>query len=112
MREGLRAGQVVGEGRVEEGGGVRGSEASRRSARGDQAAVCVHIDTQSSGFGSDEAHFALQTGVECRAAEATLFLVSEQCPGQVRRKLELGLAVPEPDVCRLGQRLDVTHVLV
>ena len=42
------AGKVVGEGRVEEGGGVRGSEASRRSTRGDQAAVCVHIDTQSS----------------------------------------------------------------
>ena len=59
VREGLRAGEVVGEGRVEEGGGVRGSEASRRSTRGDQAAVCVHIDTQSSGFGSDEAHFIL-----------------------------------------------------
>jgi hypothetical protein len=65
VREGLRAGEVVGEGRVEEGGGVRGSEAPRRSTRGDQAAVCVHIDTQSSGFGSDEAHFALQSGVEC-----------------------------------------------
>ena len=51
MREGLRAGEVVGEGRVEEGGGVRGSEASRRSTRGDQAAVCVHVDTQSGGFG-------------------------------------------------------------
>jgi hypothetical protein len=38
---------------------VRGSEAPRRSTRGDQAAVCVHIDTQSSGFGSDEARFAL-----------------------------------------------------
>ena len=61
VREGLRAGEVVGEGRVEEGGGVRGSEAPRRSTRGDQAAVCVHIDTQSSGSGSDEAHFALQT---------------------------------------------------
>ena len=73
--EGLRAGEMVREGRVEEGGGVRGSEASRRSTRGDQAAVCVHIDTQSSGFGSDEAHFALQTGVECRAAEAELVLV-------------------------------------
>jgi hypothetical protein len=48
---------------------VRGSEAPRRSTRGDQAAVCVHIDTQSSGFGSDEAHFALQTGVECCAAD-------------------------------------------
>ena len=69
MRKGLRAGEVVGEGRAEEGGGVRGSEASRRSTRGDQAAVCVHIDTLSSGLGSDEAHFALQTGVECRAAE-------------------------------------------
>ena len=66
---------MVGERRVEEGGGVRGSEASRRSTRGDQAAVCVHIDTQSSGFGSDEAHFALQTGVECRAAEYELLLV-------------------------------------
>ena len=65
----------MGEGRAEEGGGVRGSEASRRSTRGDQAAVCVHIDTQSSGFCSDEAHFALQTGVECRAAEAELVLV-------------------------------------
>jgi hypothetical protein len=56
MKEGLRAGEVVGEGRIEEGGGVRGSEAPRRSTRGDQAAVCVHIDTQSSGFGSDEDH--------------------------------------------------------
>ena len=54
---------------------MRGSEASRRSTRGDQAAVCVHIDTQSSGFGSDEAHFSLQTGVECRAAEEELILV-------------------------------------
>ena len=68
-------GEVVGEGRGEERGGVRGSEAPRRSTRGDQAAVCVHIDTQSSGFGSDEAHFALQTGVECRAAEYELLLV-------------------------------------
>jgi hypothetical protein len=61
---------VLGEGRGEEEGGVtlRGNEAPRRSTRGDKAAVCVHIDTQSSGFGSDEAHFALQTGVECRAA--------------------------------------------
>jgi hypothetical protein len=62
---------VVEKGRGEEGGGVRGSEAPRRSARstrGDRATVCVHGDTQSSGFGSDEAHFALQTGVECRAA--------------------------------------------
>ena len=67
---------MVGEGRVEEGGGVRGSEASRRSTRGDQTAVCVHIDTQSSGFpGSDEAHFALQTGVECRAAEHKVWTV-------------------------------------
>ena len=41
----MRAGEVVGEGRVEEGGGVRGSEAPRRSTRGDQAAVCVHIHT-------------------------------------------------------------------
>ena len=65
----MRAGEVVGEGRVEEGGGVRGSEASRRSTRGDQAAVCVHIDTQSSGFGSDEAPLLFKLGVECRAAE-------------------------------------------
>jgi hypothetical protein len=35
---------VVGEGRGEEGGGVRGSEAPKRSTRGDQAAVCVHIE--------------------------------------------------------------------
>ena len=47
----------------------------RPSTRGYQAAVCVHVDTQSSGFCSDEAHFALQTGVECRAAEAELVLV-------------------------------------
>jgi hypothetical protein len=67
--EGLRAWGV------EEGGGVRGSEAPRRGTRGNQAAVCVHIDTQSSGFGSDEAYFALQTGVECRAAEEELILV-------------------------------------
>ena len=62
VREGLRAGEVVGEGRGEEGGGVRGSEAPRRSTRGDQAAVCVHMDMQSSGSCSDEAYFALQTG--------------------------------------------------
>jgi hypothetical protein len=63
VREGLRARwwereevrREVGEGRGEEGGGVRGSEAPRRSTRGDQAVVCFHIDTQSSGFGSDEA---------------------------------------------------------
>ena len=71
----MRAGEVVGEGRVEEGGGVRGSEAPRRSTRGYQATVCVHIDTQSSSFCGDEADFALQTGVECRAAEAELVLV-------------------------------------
>jgi hypothetical protein len=34
---------VVGEGRGEEGGGVRGSEAPRRSTRGDQATVSVFI---------------------------------------------------------------------
>ena len=82
---------MVGEGRVEGGGGVRGSEASRRSTRGDQAAVCVHIDTQSSGFGSDEAHFALQTGVECRAAEA------EHVRGRMRwhpREAEVVLSLP------------------
>ena len=39
VREGLRAGEVVGEGRGEEGGGVRGSETPRRSMRGDQAAL-------------------------------------------------------------------------
>ena len=54
---------------------MRGSEAPRRSTRGDQAAVCVHIDTQSSGFCGDEAYFALQTGVECCAAEEELILV-------------------------------------
>ena len=59
----------MGEGRVEEGGGVRGSEASRRSARGDQAAVCVHIDTQSGGFGSDEAHLSTEMGLEEEKAE-------------------------------------------
>ena len=63
---------MVGEGRVEEGGDVRGSEAPRSSTRGDQAAVCVHIDTQSSGFGSDDAHFALQTEVECRQVQVAL----------------------------------------
>ena len=47
----------------------------RRSTRGYQATVCVHIVTQSSGFCGDEAYFALQTGVECRAAEAELVLV-------------------------------------
>ena len=34
--------------RVEEGGGLRGCEVSRRSVRGYEAAVCVHVDTQSS----------------------------------------------------------------
>ena len=43
--------------------------------RGYQTAVCVHADTQSSCFGSDEAVFALQTKIECRAAEAELVLV-------------------------------------
>ena len=51
-----RAGDGVGEGRVsecddqrvEEGGGLRGCEVSRRSVRGYEAAVCVHVDTQSS----------------------------------------------------------------
>ena len=43
-----------------------------RSTRGDQAAVCVHTDTQSSGFGSDETHFALQTEVECRQVQVAL----------------------------------------
>ena len=85
---------MVGEGRVEEGGGVRGSEAPRRSTRGDQAAVCVHIDTQSSGFGSDEAHFALQTGVECRAAEHKMCLVGLRWrthEGEVVLSLPMGL---------------------
>ena len=85
---------MVGEGRVEEGGGVRGSEAPRRSTQGDQAAVCVHIDTQSSGFGSDEAHFALQTGVECRTAEEELILVWMRWrthEGEVVLSLPMGL---------------------
>ena len=42
-----RAGKGVGEGRVEEGGGVRGCEVPMRSMRGYQAAVSVHVDTQS-----------------------------------------------------------------
>jgi hypothetical protein len=67
-----RAGGGVGQGRVEEGGGVRGCEVSRRSVRGDQAAACVHVDTQSGCFGGDAADFALRTRVECRAAEAEL----------------------------------------
>jgi hypothetical protein len=33
------------------------------------AAICVHIDTQSGCFRGDEALFALQSRVECRAAE-------------------------------------------
>jgi hypothetical protein len=60
---------------VEEGGGVRGCEVSRRSVRGHQAAVCVHVHTQSGCFGGDEADFALRTRAECRAAEAELVLV-------------------------------------
>ena len=69
------AGEGVGEGRVEEGGGVRGCEVSRSSTRGYQAAVCVHVDTQRVCFGGDQANFAPQTGVKCRAAEAELVLV-------------------------------------
>ena len=41
-----------------EGGGVRGCEASMRSVRGYQAAICVHVDTESGCFGCDEADFA------------------------------------------------------
>ena len=73
---------------------MRGSEASRRSTRGDQAAVCVHIDTQSSGFGSDEAYFALQTGVECRAAEnegSLIWLRWLTHEGEVILSLPMGL---------------------
>jgi hypothetical protein len=51
---------------------------SRCSVRGYQAALCVHVDTQSGGFDGDEANFALQTRVECRAAEAGLVLVRWQ----------------------------------
>ena len=43
--------------------------------RGYQAAVCVLVDTQSGCLGGDEADFALQTRVECRATEAELVLV-------------------------------------
>ena len=43
--------------------------------QGHHAAVCGYVDTQSSGFGGDEAYFALQVRVECRAAEAELVLV-------------------------------------
>ena len=70
-----RAGGVVGEGGVEEEGGVRGCDTSGRSVRGYQAAVCVHVDTQSGCFGGDEVDFALQTRVECHAAESELVLV-------------------------------------
>jgi hypothetical protein len=60
---------------------VRGCEVSRRSVRGYQAAVCVHVDTQSGCFGAGEADFALQTSVECRAAGAELVLVWLRCVG-------------------------------
>ena len=40
-----RAGGVVGEGGVEEEGGVRGCDTSGRSVRGYQAAVRVHVNT-------------------------------------------------------------------
>ena len=59
---------------MEEGGGVRGWEVSRRSVRGYQAAVCAHVDTQSGCFGGDETNFAFQTRVEC-AVEVELVLV-------------------------------------
>jgi hypothetical protein len=50
-----RAGEGVGEGRVEEGGGARGRWESRRSVRGYHAAVGVHVDTQSACFCGNEA---------------------------------------------------------
>ena len=37
--------------------------------------ILIRRAAVSSGFGSDEVHFALQTGVECRVAEAELVLV-------------------------------------
>jgi hypothetical protein len=49
--------------REEWGGGARGCEVSRRSVRGYQAAVCVHVGTLGGCFGGDEAEFALQTRV-------------------------------------------------
>ena len=42
---------------------------------GYQAAVCVHVDTQSGCFCGDEAYFALETGVDCHTAEAKMILV-------------------------------------
>ena len=60
--------------------------------RGYQTAVCVHADTQSSCFGSDEAVFALQTKIECRAAEAELVLVRLRCAEKIR--------AVEPRECR------------
>ena len=57
---------------VEDGGGVGGGGVTGRSVRGYQTAVCVHIVTQ---CGCDEAYFALQSGVECRMAEAERVLV-------------------------------------
>ena len=39
---------------------MRGCEVSRRSVRGYQAAVCVHVDSQSGCFVVDEADFALE----------------------------------------------------
>ena len=48
-----------------------------RSVRGYQAAVCVHVDTQSGCFHGEEAQalFALQFGVEYHASEAERVLV-------------------------------------
>ena len=66
-------------------------EASMRSVRGYQAAVCVHVDKQSACFGGDEADFALQTMVECQRRGGGT------SPGQVALSChegEVGLSLP------------------
>ena len=65
----------VGERGRRRGGKGVGGVVTRRSVRGYQAAVCAHVDTQSGCFGGDEVDFALQTRVECHAAESELVLV-------------------------------------
>ena len=78
--------------------------------------MCVHIDTQSGGFGSDEAHFALQTGVECRAAEHKMCLVRLRWrthEGEVVLSLPMGLeeekAEEEEGVRRLCRESSLTR---
>ena len=68
------------------GGGVPGC-----TVGGKQAAVCVHVDTQSGGFRGDEFYFALQSGVECRAAEAEQVLF---CLRWHSHEVEVVLSLP------------------